>query len=102
MSGRLVGEILDHAPVDLTLLERFVLVALAESARDNDRIARFEASCEAIADRLQVNPGSVRNALASLRRRALIVPLHEKPRRGLSQEYRLVKLTKEHRSAVMS
>lgn len=99
MSGRLVGEVLDHAPLDLTLLERLVLIALAETARDTDRTARYKASADAIADRIGSTPGSVRNTLGSLKARALIAPLHEKPRRGKSQEWRLTKLTAASRRA---
>lgn len=98
MSGRLVGEVLNHAPVDLRMLDRFVLVALAETAQDKDRTARYSSSAEAIADRIQSTPPSVRNALARLRARGLIVPQIAKCRRGQAQHWYIVKLTESHRT----
>lgn len=82
------------------MLDRFVLVALAESAKDADRIARYESSAEAIADRIQSTPGSVRNALQRLRERGLIVPMLAKVHRGHAQQWHLVKLTEAHRRSV--
>lgn len=99
MSGRIVGEVLDNAPADLTQLELLVLVALAESAPDKTRRATYHTSCEQIADRIRSTPSSVKSALFNLRQRGLIVGIHDKPRRGLAQEYTLTKLTTEHRTA---
>lgn len=99
MSGKLVKEVLDFAPYDLTPHELLVLVSLAESARDADRSARFTTSCEAIADRIRSTPGSVRNALMRLRKRGLIVPLHEKCRRGMAQQYAISPLHEGTRKA---
>ena len=100
MSGRLVGEVLDHAPIDLTPLELLVLVALAETARDTTRTATYGANADTLADRCRSTPGSIRNALLRLRHRGLIVALHDKPRKGLAQEYRIPKMTAETRTAV--
>lgn len=99
MSGRMVGEVLKYAPHDLNLLDRFVLVALAEVARDTDRTARRGASTEELADKLQSTPGSIRNALMRLRERALIVPLYAHPRKGLVQNYRIATLNEGTRKA---
>lgn len=101
MSGKLVGEVLKYAPHDLTQLEMLVLVSLAESARDTTRQATYDTSCEQIADRVRSTPSSVKSALFSLRHRGLIVGLHEKPRRGLAQEYRIVKMTETTRKALI-
>lgn len=99
MSGRLVGEVLDHAPLDLTPLELLILVALAETARDTTRTATYGANVDTLADRVRSTPGSVRNALQRLRGRGLIVALHEKPRKGLAQEYRIPRMTTDTRRA---
>lgn len=97
MSGRLVGEVLQYAPIDLRMLDRFVLVALAESANDKDRIARHNSSGDAIATRICSTPSSVRNALGRLRQRGLIVPQLDRTKPGQSQEWRLVQLDQTHR-----
>lgn len=101
VSGRIVAEVLDHAPEDLNHGDLLVLIALAEGAHDRTRIARQGASSAVLAHKARTSPGSVRNALSRLRDRGLIVPLHDKPRRGLSQEYRIIELGPEHRSATM-
>ena len=101
MSGRLVGEVLNYAPRDLTHLELLCLVSLAESARDTTRTATYETSCEQIADRIASTPASVKSALYSLRHRGLIVGIHEKPRRGLAQEYRIPKMTEATKKALV-
>lgn len=100
MSGRIVGEVLDNAPVDLTQLELLVLVAIAEEARDRDRTALYNTSAEKIAERVRSTPSSVRNALGRLRQRCLLIPLHEKVHRGLAQQYKLPVMTKATRRAV--
>lgn len=102
MSGRLVGEVLNNAPTDLPMLDRFVLTALAEAAPDRDRTARYNASADAIADRIGSTPGSVRNALTRLKDRGLITPVHAHVRRGKSQEWTLTRLTTHHRKAVLT
>lgn len=88
MSGRLVGEVLDHAPTDLRPAELLVLIVLAEDARDTDRRSRF-SDVGSICHRARVAPGSARNALSELVRRGLLIPLHERARIGLHQEYRI-------------
>lgn len=100
MSGRLVGEVLDNAPADLTQLEILVLVALAESARDTDRVARFQSSSDALADRARSTPGAVRNALQRLRGRGLLVPLIDRPRRGQAQQYLIPKMNESTRRSI--
>lgn len=99
MSGRIVGEILENAPTDLTTAERFVLVTIGEDARDRDRIAQY-SDVETLAYRTCLKPGTVRNALSELARRALIEPLIERVHRGgKHQEYRIPKLEPHHRNA---
>lgn len=102
MSGRIVGEVLDHAPEDLTILELAVLVALAEVANDRTRLATYKTSAEQIAHRVRSTPSSVKSALFRLRHRGLIVGLHDKPRRGLAQEYSIPKLHEATRRAVLN
>lgn len=100
MSGRLVGEVMDYAPVDLTVAERFVYVALAEAARDRDRIARYNCSNADLARRTGLNEGTVRNACTELAKRGLIKRLVDKPHKGAGgkhQEYELCKLDAHHR-----
>lgn len=100
MSGRLVGEVLDHAPTDLTVAERFTYVALAEAARDKDRIARYKCSVDDLTYRTGLKPGTIRNALTELAHRGLIKRLVAKPHRGAGgkhQEYELCKLEDHHR-----
>jgi len=99
MSGRLVGEVLKYAPTDLRMLDRFVLVALAEAASPTDRTARFKVTQDHLADKLQSTPSSIRNALMRLRQRALIIPLFEKPRKGLAQNWRIAPLNEGTRRA---
>lgn len=100
MSGRMVAEVLDNAPEDLTQLELVVLVALAETARESDRTARYNASADALADRARSTPSSVRNVLGRLKERGLIIPVHAKPRKGKSQEWTIPKMTPATRRAV--
>lgn len=102
MSGRIVGEILDNAPEDLTQLELLVLIALAETAKDTTRTATFGTSCEQIAHRIRSTPASVKSTLFRLRHRGLIVGVHDKPRKGLAQEYTIPTTTKATRTAVLS
>lgn len=101
MSGRIVGEVLKYAPADLTPLQKLVLVALAESAREDDRTARYGTSCDALADVCNSTPGAMKQTLYTLRHRGLIVGLN-KPRRGLTQHYRLTPMNDDTRRAVHS
>jgi hypothetical protein len=103
VSGRLVGEVLKYAPYDLTPTELLVLIALAESAHDRDRIARYHASAEHLANLIRSpSPASIRNVLARLTARALIVPLIEKCHRGVAQQYRIAPLNEGTRKAVLA
>lgn len=91
---------MDHAPIDLTVAERFVYVALAEAARDKDRIARYQCSVEDLARRTGLKSGTIRNACTELARRGLVKRLVDKPHKGQGgkhQEYELCKLEKHHR-----
>lgn len=99
MSGRIVGEVLDNAPADLTQLEMLILVALAEEARDGDRKALYNTTSEALAFRARSTPASVRNALARLKQRGLVIPLHAKVYKGKAQQYQIPKMNKATRSA---
>ncbi|QOR55347.1 MAG: hypothetical protein SHS37scaffold537_45 [Phage 68_12] len=98
MSGRLVGEVLKCAPVDLTPAQRLVLVALAEDARDRDRLARF-SSVAVLSHHTCLAPGSVKNILKHLTDRGLIKPLH-RGQLGTIQHYRITELYDHHRDAV--
>lgn len=92
----MVGEVLDYAPESLSESERWVLVAVAEAARDKDRVARYETDVETLARRTQRSPGTVRNSLSSLTAKGLIKPLLA-ARRGLVQHYQVAKLEQHHR-----
>jgi hypothetical protein len=98
MSGKIVGEVFRCAPADLTQAERLVLLCLADKIIEvsGDRVAKTTAAV--IADECGLTNGTVRNALSSLARRALIVPLH-KASRGHAQDYRLTPLSEHHRAA---
>lgn len=93
MSGRLVGEVLKYAPADLTQLELLVLVSLAEATHGNERVSRYHSSADHIADRVRSTPASVRNVIARLVQRGLIIPQIEKCNRGVAQQYEIPKLT---------
>lgn len=99
MSGRIVGEVLNNAPDDLTNAELLVLIAIAEDARERDRLAKF-SDVESLVRRTRLKPGTIRNALAALARRALIVPTRDRVNRGTHhQEYRVAQLDESHRDA---
>lgn len=100
MSGRIADDVLDHAPEDLTQAELMVLVAVALDARESDRIARF-SDVETLVRRTRLKPGTVRNALSVLVRRALIAPTKDRVHRGgAHQEYVVAKLAHGHRAAL--
>lgn len=103
MSGRIVGEVLDNAPEDLTNAELLVFIALAEDARDRDRIAQH-SDLESLVRRTRLKPGTIRNALSELKRRGLIVNQRKTTYRGGygHQEYYLTRLFEEHRRAIHS
>lgn len=97
MSGRIVGEVLDNAPEDLTPAELLVLVAIGEDARERDRLAIY-SDVATLVTRTRCKPGTVRNALSSLTRRGLIIPTVDRVHRGgKHQEYRVPKLQPHHR-----
>lgn len=97
MSGRLVGEVLDHAPQDLRPAEFLTLIVLAEDARDTDRLARY-SDLASLTMRTRMAPGTVRNALSELVRRGLVNPVHPNVHRGgRHQEYTIAKLDNHHR-----
>jgi len=80
-----------------------VLVSLAESARDRDRIARFHCSAADLARRTRLSAGTVRNNLSALARRGLIRPIHANVHKGgKHQEYEIAKLSDRHRFATMT
>lgn len=97
MSGRIVGEVLDHAPDDLRRLDFDVLIALAEDAFDSDRTARKRCSSDELAYRVRSTPGSVRNALTRLQKRGLIRPVHKVVGPGRQQNWIVSKLSSYHR-----
>lgn len=99
MSGRIADEVLDNAPEDLTTAELLVLTAIALDARETDRTARF-SDVESLTRRTRLKPGTVRNALSSLTRRALITPTKNRVHRGgQHQEYVVARLAHSHRTA---
>lgn len=99
MSGRIVGEVLDHAPEDLTTAELLVLIAIGEDARDRDRRANY-SDLETLVTRTRLKPGTVRNALSALSARGLVIPQLERVHRGgKHQEYVVAKLGRGHRDA---
>lgn len=100
MSGRLVRDVLQYAPEDLNKTELLVLIALAEDARDTDRIARF-ITIDQIADRARISSRTTRNVLARLRSRFLITGTVHRPGNGRRQLYQVAFLTAEHRSATL-
>lgn len=96
-----MGEILDHAPEDLTTAELLVLVSIGEDARDKDRVATY-SDVENLVRRTRLKPGTIRNALSTLTRRALLEPLVQRVQRGgKHQEYRVPKLHPHHRHATL-
>lgn len=100
MSGRIVGEILDNAPTDLTLSEHMVLLAIGEDARDRDRLARY-SDLESLTRRTRLKPGTIRNALTELKARGLLEPQRKTTHRGGfgHQEYVVTPLNENHRNA---
>lgn len=99
MSGRIVGEILDNAPEDLTDAEMLVLIAVGEDARDRDRLARY-SDLENLTRRTRKKPGTIKNALSELVRRGLLKPAGGPAHRGRHQEYRVTELYEHHRESV--
>lgn len=101
MSGRIVGEILEHAPADLTPGQLLTLVALAEAAHDRDRVARNNSGTVDLSRRTRITPGGIRNILGQLAKRGLIRPLL--PTRdilgGRCQQYEITRLDRHHRAA---
>ena len=97
MSGRIVGEVLHHAPDDLPRLDFTVLICLAEDAHDKDRTARNECSDAILAYKARSTPSSVRNALQRLKKRALIRPVHTRVHKGQQQNWTITKLSDYHR-----
>lgn len=95
MSGRIVGEVLDNAPDSLRTAEFLVLIAIAEDARDRDRLARY-SDASTLTNRTRLAPGTVRNALAVLTRRGLIKPTR-RARTGTHQEWVVTELYDYHR-----
>lgn len=97
MSGRIVGEVLHHAPDDLPTLDFKVLICLAEDAHDKDRIARNECGDTVLAYKARSTPASVRQALKRLKDRGLIRPVHSSVHKGKQQNWTVAKLSSYHR-----
>lgn len=100
MSGRIVGEVLDHAPADLTPAELLVMIALGEDARERDRLA-LRSDLESLVRKTRLKPGTIRNALSELKARGLIVPQRKTTYRGGfgHQDYYIGRLHDGHRDA---
>lgn len=97
MSGRIVGEILNHAPDTLTPAEFLTLIAIGEDAHDKNRRATY-SDLASLTRRTRLKPGTIRNALSSLVARGLIVPQVKAVHRGGNhQEYVVPKLEEHHR-----
>lgn len=64
---RLIVEVLDHAPAELTPQERLLLVALAEAARDDTRMCW--PGMETLTRRMGLSARTVREVLAGLAQR---------------------------------
>jgi hypothetical protein len=94
VSGRIVREVLEHAPADLTAAEMLVYITLAEEARDRGRSACVPA--DRIAFRARLSVGTVYKALGELGRRGLILG-QNRARLGTTQRYTLVALVEGHR-----
>lgn len=81
MSHALVTEVLDHAPAELTTLERLILVVIAEAAQDEDRpgVPAREAwpSMETLSKRTGMPPRTVRAAMRRLAERGLDVRVRQ-------------------------
>jgi len=71
MGVRLIREVLDHAPADLTPAERLLLVVLAENANDTTREAW--PGMDVLAHRTGLTPDGVSKVLFRLARRGLEV-----------------------------
>jgi hypothetical protein len=99
VSGRIVGEVMHHAPEDLPRLDYLVLLCLAEDAHDKDRTARKECSAELIAYKVRPpsTQASVRQALKRLKDRGLIRPVHRVVGPGKQQNWIVAKLSSYHR-----
>lgn len=98
MSGRIVREILENAPQDLTPGQLLVLIALAEDAHDTNRLARWsDVGTLSLLTRLR--PGTIRNALAELASRALIKPTITVVTRKRHQVWFVCELDTHHREA---
>lgn len=67
MGYRLFREVLDHAPADLTMAERFVLAAIADAANDDTR--KGWPTVELIAHRTGSTVDGVHKVIQRLRRR---------------------------------
>lgn len=100
MSGRIVGEILDNAPEDLTGGELIVFVAIGEDARERDRLASH-SDVESLVRRTRLKPGTIRNALSELADRGLLIPQRKTTYKGGygHQEYVVTRLEQHHRDA---
>jgi hypothetical protein len=98
VSGRIVEQVLEHAPADLRPAELMILVVIAEDARERDRVSRF-SDLENLTRRSRLKPGTIRNALSELTARALITPTLDRAHTGRHQEYRVADLKPEHRQA---
>ncbi|MCC5580613.1 helix-turn-helix domain-containing protein [Microtetraspora sp. AC03309] len=68
---RLVAEVLDNAPMDLTPAERLMLVALAEDARDETRVCW--PGMDKLVRRTGLQPDSIRRVFQRLAKRGLEV-----------------------------
>lgn len=98
MSGRIVNEVLERAPEDLTPAQLLVLIALAEAAPEGTRIATHKTSLVDLSRRTRRPRGTVKNALGQLVARGLIQPMH-RGQIGTVQHYRLPVLQEHHRHA---
>ena len=99
MSGRIVGEVFEHAPEDLTQAQMMVLLSIAEQANEKTRIAKFRTSLVHLERRTRLKRGTLKNALGELVRRGLIARQFERGQIGTVQHYRVAELLEHHRNA---
>ena len=98
MSGRIVGQVFDCAPEDLTPAQLLVLLSVAEDAREKSRLATF-SDVESLVRRTRLKRGTIDNALSVLCQRGLLIRQREKVHRGgYHQEYVVAHLAPHHRA----
>lgn len=94
MSIRLIREVFQYAPADLTANERLVLLALAEDARD-DRIARYSSREQLLTFTGIKDVSTLKRVVRSLEAAGLISRLGT-AHKGRIQQYKVHELHAHH------